>query len=404
MVLFLFTSSAIAIAPIIGGWGNYRYQYMPELLQPPPGTVMVNCHGLVIDEDHNIYLTYENDHKKDPDNCLIRWRSDGTGGEHMTGGNSTLCSGTPHGLKIAKEWEGGVPTQYLYHANNDQKLTKTKLDGTIVWQRNGNFGQDPTVAYKPTWFAVPPHGDFIYLCDGYGSNNVYVFNRHNGTFMNKTFGGKGGRDQHGKFATNHGCTYDPRNGKIAVSDRANSRIEYFDFDPKSPSKFEYSYTVDMQPTMGKQTLPCNLRMYPDLQAMAISPDLAVPVAVLDATNTVVSVVNVSVLLAAEEHKHPHGQTRVRLPNLRYPIPHLRWPYAAARPSPHSRFPRPAQMPSSSPMEIWWWPPGHQGACPTGSGCEWEHAHLSSIRYTGSRMRFRSAMRFRRVRQAQPGVL
>ena len=85
------------------------------------------------------------------------------------------------------------------------------------------------------------------------------------------------------------------------------RIEYFDFDPRSPSKFEYSHTVDMQPAMGKKTLPCNLRIYPDLQAMAISPDLAGPVAVLDSANTVVSVVNVSVLLAAEEHKHPHGQ-------------------------------------------------------------------------------------------------
>ena len=55
----------------------------------------------------------------------------------MTGGNSTLCSGTPHGLKI--KTEDGTP--YLYHANNNQKLTKTTLDGTIVWQRNGNFGQ-----------------------------------------------------------------------------------------------------------------------------------------------------------------------------------------------------------------------------------------------------------------------
>ena len=58
----------------------------------------------------------------------------------------------------------------------------------------------------------------------------------------------------------HGCTYDPRNGKIAVSDRANSRFEYFDFDMDSPDRFEYSHTVDQKPSMGAGTLPCNLRM------------------------------------------------------------------------------------------------------------------------------------------------
>ena len=35
------------------------------------------------------------------------------------------------------------------------------------------------------------------------------------------------------------------------------------------------------------------------------PDLAGPVAVLDNQHRVLSVVNVSVLLAAEQHKHPH---------------------------------------------------------------------------------------------------
>jgi len=303
--------AAAAAAPIIGGWGAFRYQYMPDLLTPPAGAHMVNCHGLVIDNSSRIYLTYQNDGKTDA-NCLIRWNPDGTGGEFLSGGNTTLCAGTPHGLKITTELaSSGAPEQFLYHANNNQKLTKTRLDGTIVWQRNGNFGQDPNVKYTPTWFAVPPRGKFIYLCDGYGSNNVYVFDR-DGNFMNRTFGGKGGRDQHGKFSTNHGCTFDPRNGKIAVSDRANSRIEYFDFDPDSPDVFAWSSTVDMRPTMGAGTLPCNVRIYPNHEGRAIMPDLAGPVAVLDASNTVVSVVNVSVLLAAEQHKHPHDA--IFLPN------------------------------------------------------------------------------------------
>ena len=64
--------------------------------------------------------------------------------------------------------------------------------------------------------------------------------------------------------------------------------------------------------MGAGTLPCNIRMYPEQEGRAIVPDLAGPVAVLDAQNEVVSVVNVSVLLAAQQHKHPHDA--IFLPN------------------------------------------------------------------------------------------
>ena len=79
----------------------------------------------------------------------------------------------------------------------------------------------------------------------------YVFERASGKFLNITFGGKGDRTQHGKFATNHGCTYDPRfPNTIAVSDRANSRIEYFTIDNNDPTVFKYLKTHDLRPVMG----------------------------------------------------------------------------------------------------------------------------------------------------------
>jgi len=291
-------------APIIGGQGKFRYMYMPDRLQLPEGVALVDAHGLVTDADGNIILTYHNDGKTDP-HCLIKWAPNGTGGVVLTAGSNALCDGTAHGLKIATETTAdGSAQQFLYHANNNQKLSKTTLDGSIVWQRTGTFGQDPSLPYRPTWFAIPPTSKHIFLCDGYGSNNVYAFDR-NGNYLNYSWGGRGDRSQHGKFSTNHGCTYDPRVGKIAVSDRANSRIEYFDFDDNDPSKFEYAYTSDMLPQLGAATLPCNLRMYPAQEGRAVIPDLSGPVAVLDDKNSVLSVVNVSVLLAKEEHKHPH---------------------------------------------------------------------------------------------------
>merc|ERR1712166_1667300 len=287
---------------------------MPELLQAPPGASLTNCHGLVTDADNNIYLTYQND-GKDP-NCLIKWAPDGTKPEFMSAGGTALCDGTAHGLKITTE--GQADTQYLYHANNNQKLTKTNLDGSIVWQTNGTFGQADTT-YRPTWFATPPGAKYNYLCDGYGSNNVYAFDSTTGHWMNKTWGGRSpgkGPDQpHGKFQTNHGCTYDPRTPEtptIIVSDRANSRFEFFKYDPAGYETFDWYETVNLAAMMGPQTLPCNIRMYPDQAGRAIVPDLAGPVAVMDASNTVISVVNVSVLLAEQQHKHPHDA--IFLPN------------------------------------------------------------------------------------------
>jgi len=300
-------------APIIGGQGKFRYQYMPDLVKPPAGADWANCHGLVTDKDKNIYLTYQN--KGSDKNCLIRWNPDGTGGEFVSDQNTTLCDGTPHGLKIKTEGD----TEYLYHANNNQKLTKTTLDGKILWQVNGLFGQNTTV-YRPTWFATPPKSDYMYLCDGYGSNNVYAFST-DGKFMNKTWGGKtdpkkkGPLAPHGKFSTNHGCTYDsrtPDTPRIIVSDRANSRLEFFEYDPASYDKFEWRSTVNLQPALGKGTLPCNIRMYPEQEGRAIIPDLAGPVAVLDSSNKVISVVHVSTLLAKEQASHPHDA--IFLPN------------------------------------------------------------------------------------------
>ena len=325
-------------SPVIGGSGKFRYQYMPDLLRPPPGAAIVNAHGLVVDEHENIILTYQND-GKDP-HCLISWSPDGTNGTFVSKDSPGLCDGVPHGLKITSEADG---SQYLYHANNRQKLAKTRLDGSTVWLVDGPFGQDmactpstcPNASctctdgkapYIPTWFATPPNSPFIYLCDGYGSDRVFAFEASTGHFMNRTWGGRSpaglhpgvtaARQQpHGLFMENHGCTYDPRPttepNTIVVSDRRNMRFEFFHYDPKSVETFDWYHSVDMSSSLGPDTLPCNMRMThgakfdPSHEGRSIVPDLNGPVAVLDASHRVISVVNVSVLLAAEQHKHPH---------------------------------------------------------------------------------------------------
>ena len=75
--------------------------------------------------------------------------------------------------------------------------------------------------------------------------------------------------------------------------------------------FEYYKTVDMSTSpLGVTTLPCNIRLNhgskydPSQEGRAIVPDLAGPVAVLNGANEVISVVNVSDLLAQAQHKVP----------------------------------------------------------------------------------------------------
>ena len=74
---------ALPTAPIIGGQGAYRYQYMPDKLVLPQGAEIRDAHGLELDSKNNIYLTYGNwADGKPPNNgtdrnCLIRWDPDG---------------------------------------------------------------------------------------------------------------------------------------------------------------------------------------------------------------------------------------------------------------------------------------------------------------------------------------
>jgi hypothetical protein len=123
-----------------------------------------------VDQQHNIYLTYVNwnnglVHNGTDKGCLIRWNPDGTNGSVIQ--SPSLCTGKPHGLKLAIE-DG---EQYFYHANvqttvsdsgQTGKLSKTTLDGRVIWQVNGTFGQtDVKDSYRPTWFAVPPTGIYF---------------------------------------------------------------------------------------------------------------------------------------------------------------------------------------------------------------------------------------------------
>ncbi|CAB9510605.1 NHL repeat containing protein [Seminavis robusta] len=283
----------------VGGWGEWTYVYEPSYLPVPKDADVEHAHGIVIDDQGNIIITYKD--KTDPSKCLLRWKHGDGQYQQMPeflGPGKELCQGVPHGLRT--QVENG--TLVLYHANNQQVIHKTTMDGEIIWTVAGKPDENSTDSYKPTWFAGAPDSPYVYLADGYGSSKVYVYNRTDGNYTGHSFGGHG--KGHGQFETDHAITYDSRIGyhhQMVVCDRGNHRLEYFKVDPQDPSIFEYTHTVSFDPLL---QLPCNIRMRPE-DGVAIIPFLEGTVGILTENNELMSVVNITQMLGDKGFLHPH---------------------------------------------------------------------------------------------------
>lgn len=106
--------------PIVGQ-APWRYKYEALKLQMPANSNPPYSHGLEIDADANLYLTYYD--KGDPARCLLKWSPvDGYEKFTVVGHGSEMCqignaNTGPHGLRISKEPNG---TEVFYMANNNQ--------------------------------------------------------------------------------------------------------------------------------------------------------------------------------------------------------------------------------------------------------------------------------------------
>jgi hypothetical protein len=311
-----------------------------EPLTLPHDCAMEHAHGISIDEsDDSIIVTYKD--ANDPSKCLLKWSI----GEYNTqpaeylGPGEALCRGVPHGLATIREEKTIRPSSrddddveefVLYHANNEQALHKTTMDGRIIWSalgpppplqtqttspfRNKTTIRSDDTPYSPTWTAAAPDSPYLYVADGYGSNHVYVYHKSNGTYTGHVFGGTG--SEHGKFQTCHSIYWDARNGKMAVCDRENQRLEYFDIsdssastaaDPRRRPMFTYSHSHTFEPFLQRL---CNLRVQQrdgdgSEGRMGILASLEGMVGIVNAQNELVSVLNISDTLGHIGYLHPH---------------------------------------------------------------------------------------------------
>jgi len=182
--------------------GGVEYVYDPTAFKlPSDSPPMLHGHGLAKDLDGTIYFTYVvNATTPGPnDRCLVQFAPQNGvySGEGKMIGDPLLSQGTPHGLRIDSDSD-------LYHANNNQVVRKTSLDGTIKWTTFDPPNNDSAYwPYMPTDAVVaPPGSNNLFVSDGYGSSFVHLMDAESGEWSNLTFGGpSGGGSDHGQLNT-----------------------------------------------------------------------------------------------------------------------------------------------------------------------------------------------------------
>tara|TARA_B110000208_G_scaffold171564_1_gene213934 strand:+ start:112 stop:1515 length:1404 start_codon:yes stop_codon:yes gene_type:complete len=318
------TPPPTAMPPVESGTAPFRYRYEPSKLLLPPTVQLLHGHGVTKDSKGNIYATYVpslSSQKLPTARCLIRYAPDGTNGVLL--GNWTLAQGKPHGIKVELEADG---KEYLYHANTAATVTKTTLDGEIIWRSNMTAEWENEKAhwpFKPTDVMIPPtEPNTVLVADGYGRSQIHAFDRVTGKYTGVVFGGRGNESTPGKpakFEINHGMSLDHRNGKIVVSDRSNHRLVWIEDD---------GMIIKVQNVVTSEPLPCNAQtskgstLGDDLLVVAgLGVDHADPgpylngsVSIFHSNQTLVSTIEVAQYLGVGVLGHTHPHDAIFLPN------------------------------------------------------------------------------------------
>lgn len=259
-------------AELVTGTGEHRYRVHHDWLVPPAGIVWGDTHGLAQDSQGRIYVSHTVHPTSERADAIVVFDSDGSfltsWGERFAGGG--------HGLDVRTEGNA----EYLYHCDvHRRRLTKTTLDGTLVWETGAPFRAtlDGEALYagendwNPTNVAFHPDGD-VFVGDGYGKSFVHRFSKDGEWKTTLTRPGSG----KGETSCPHGLWVDDRGSEpvLAVADRGNRRIQYLSLDGQHIAFV----------TEGMRQ-PCHFKTRGDL---LLVPDLSSVVTLLDKDNRAVA--------------------------------------------------------------------------------------------------------------------
>lgn len=275
-------SSVAAEPPVTIGSGQHSFQLDPAWGQLPEGMKYGFGCAVVVDSQDRVFVT-----SRSANPCVAIFGPDGKlletwSKEFATGvglESPEQVAATAHGLYWSREPAG----EFLYWTENIAKnsekkvgarVYKTDLTGKVLFTL-GNVNEESSTARKfeftnPTDVAVAPNGD-IYIVDGYGSQQVYRFDKD---FKHlRTIGGRG--KEHGKFNVCHGVWINTlrKDPEVYIADRANHRIEVYSLE------LEYKRTIE------GFRLPCCFYQHDGLLYV---PELGARVSILDADDKIVA--------------------------------------------------------------------------------------------------------------------
>jgi hypothetical protein len=249
---------------IVLGKGKFQYTVEHGWGDAPKGLSYGNAtHGVAVDKAGLIYIT----HQGRP-NSIIVFEPSGKFVKSM----GKVHAGSGHGIDIREE--NGTEYIYLSPSNARMSFTKMTMDGEVVWQKGqkmlGELSGKYPGRYRPTNASFSPDGGY-FLGDGYGGGYIHQFDKKDRYV--RTLGGGGTAD--GKFRTPHGQWLDARDGtpKLAVCDRANKRLQWFDMNGKHLR------------TQGGFLFPADIDIQGDIMMV---PDLHARITLLDKNNKVIT--------------------------------------------------------------------------------------------------------------------
>ena len=265
---FVRASDKAGAKAVTVGSGDHVYEWRGDWARLPDGFAWGNTHGVCQSTDGTIFVCHQAESGLERD-VVLAFDPDGrflrSWGEEYHGGG--------HGLDLRVE-DG---TEYLYLTELKTPSTvKYALDGEKVrdWKKpEGTDEYGPDVRYMATNVAFTPDGGF-FVGDGYGSSFLIKYDAAGE--LAGVFGGQG--TEPGKLNCPHGLLWDGRPRRepaLAVADRANNRLSYFDIHGAF-LRVEAKNTVPA---------PCDLDAR---EKIAVVPDLNARVSLLDENDDLVT--------------------------------------------------------------------------------------------------------------------
>ena len=196
------------------GYGGFEYEYVPDWPKLPEGHQLVECPGVAVDSQDNVFLLTRGE---DP---LVQFDKDGN---FIKAFGHGYFSKRTHGLYIAHD------DTLLVADDGIHTIQQFTPDGALLFELGDRDKPSPAWGgepfNRPTSAAIRPSNGDWYVSDGYGNARVHVYSS-GGDY--KFSWGSPGIDA-GEFMRPHNIAIDNED-RVYVVDREAHRIQIFDAD------------------------------------------------------------------------------------------------------------------------------------------------------------------------------